>query len=843
VDEVRRRLQAYYLIVFAVLLQGLSPVLTKLLLRDDGLSANTTVAARYLIAVIFLIPFGLPSAAKVAREGKPRRRDWIALIFVGGFGSAIGALLFTKALETSPAGVVNALSKTAPIFVAFIAYYTLRERISSVRFTLVFVMVAADVLIGLGEYQAAPSTEVGVRLGGAGLAILAGVSRALAEILSKNALRRFTPTTVALARFLVGVAVAGGACVMSGQWRELTALSLRGWLVLIALGGVCTSLSMSIYLRGLAEAQAHVAVSLRLVGAIVTVIFSWIILQETLHPLHVMGIGIMVFASYLIVNRAAGAEPGRRPLAEEEGRVEASLEASEEEIAPRTPARLSLKLKIATVVVVVVFVTMFASSYLSLRHTEAVVRQELRVMIGQIATNVAQLQRLPNPPSRETLQEYADRIVRQEIRGRAYSVRIVFLAILDDKGHISAFAVNPRQLQLADESGSAYRKGDMSAAQRLLDMAARGELDRKHDLLTARATRRLGAQEVPVVVMGSRRSLAQRPLAEVRSRAVFLTLVFVLLGIAAAVHFAGTITGPLERLARSMRRVQRGDLDVGVLPEGNDEIEDLGRAFNEMVDGLRVKELLDHAFSAYVSRQVTDRIISEREMVFAPTRRKVTVMFADITGFTPLAERLGPEQVFEILNEYFELMIETVFRHDGMLDKYMGDSIMAVWGVFGEEQDDGLRAVLAALDMKESIRDLNRRRVAEGKEPIETGIGINTGEVTAGSLGAIGGDLKRMEYAVVGDPVNLAQRIESHTGTAGILISESTYLEVAEHVVARPLSPLTVKGKATRVPVYLVLGLRGGQLIYSREELATFGLPADEIEGWLARRTLGGEEE
>jgi class 3 adenylate cyclase/drug/metabolite transporter (DMT)-like permease len=842
VDDVRRRLQAYYLIVLAVLLQGLSPVLTKLLLRDDRLSASTTVAARYVIAVLFLLPFGAPSAANAVREGKPRRRDWVALIFVGGFGSALGALLFTKALETAPAGVVNALSKTAPIFVAFIAYYTLRERISSVRFTLVFVMVAADVLIGLGEYKAASTTELGLRLGGDVLAVLAGLSRALAEILSKGALRRFSPTTVALARFGVGALVGAIACIGGGAWGELTHLSLRGWVILIGLGGICTSLSMSIYLRGLAEAQAHVAVSLRLLGAIVTVIFSWVILQESLHPLHVAGIAILVFTSYIIVTRAAHVPETPRPAPEEERRAEARI-ASEEEVTPRTPSRLSLKLKIASVVVVVVFVTMFASSTLSLRHTEAVVRQELRLMMGQIATNVAQLQQLPDPPDRQTLQAYAERIVRQEIKGEAYSVRIVFLAILDERGHISAFAANPRQLELADESRRAYREGDMAAAQKLVAMAVSGELDRKNDLLTVRVTRRAGASEAPVVVMGSRRSLARRPLEEVRSRAVFLTLVFVLLGILAAIHFAGTITGPLERLARAMRRVRRGDLDVGVVPEGNDEIEDLGHAFNDMVDGLRVKNLLDHAFSAYVSRQVTDRIVAEREIVFAPQRRKVTVMFADIRGFTPLAERLGPEQVFEVLNQYFELMIEVVFRHDGMLDKYMGDSIMAVWGAFGEEQDDSLRAVMAAIEMKQAIRELNDDRVAEGKELVETGFAINTGEVTAGSLGALGGDLKRMEYAVVGDPVNLAQRIESHTASTGILISDSTHAEVAAHVVVRALAPLTVRGRSAQVPVYLVMGLRGGEMIYTREELAAFGLPGEEIDDWISRRTLGGEGE
>lgn len=841
-DEVRQRLQAYYLIVLAVLLQGLSPVLTKLLLRDDGLSASTTVAARYAVAVLTLVPFGVPAAANVVREGNPRRRDWVALFFVGGFGSALGALLFTKALEMAPAGVVNALSKTAPIFVALIAYYTLRERISSVRFSLVLVMVGADVLIGLGEFRAAPGTEVGLRLAGDVLALLAGLSRALAEILSKGALRRFSPTTVALARFGVGAIVGAIACTAEGGWNELAQLSPRGWSLLILLGSVCTSLSMSLYLRGLARAQAHAAVSLRLLGAIVTVILSWVILGESLHPLHMAGIGILVYASYLIVTRAAETRTALRPPTQRTQQAEADI-SPEEEIAPIRPSRLSLKLKIATVVVAVVFVTMFASSFLSLRHTEAVIQQELRLMMGQIAANVAQLHELPNPPSRQTLQDYAERLVSQEITGKAYSVRIVFLAILDERGHISAFATNPRERETLNSPALGYREGDMSSAESLVRMAVSGQLDRQHDLLTVIAKRREGHMERPTVVMASRRSRAQRPLDEVRSRSVFLTLVFVLLGIAAAIHFAGTITDPLERLARAMRRVQRGDLDVGFVPSGNDEIEELGRAFNEMVDGLRVKQLLDRAFSAYVSRQVADRILAQREIVFSPTRRKVTVMFADITGFTPLAERLGPEQVFEMLNQYFELMIQIVFRHDGMLDKYMGDSIMAVWGAFGEEQDDALRAVIAAVEMKQAIRDLNQRRMAEGKDPIETGIGINTGEVTAGSLGALGGELKRMEYAVVGDSVNLAQRIESHTASTGILISESTYQEVREHVVTHALPPLSLKGKSVRVPVYLVMGLRGGELLYTREELKRFGLSQEEIEAWLARRTLddGGE--
>ncbi len=832
-DEVRTRLQPYYWIILAVLLQGLSPVLTKFLLSEEQLSTTTVVATRYALAVIFLAPLGIGAGAKSIARQRPRRKDWIALLFVGGFGSAIGALLFTKALDMAPAGVVNALSKTAPIFVAFIAYYALRERITSLRFTLVFVMVAADVLIGLAEFRAAPPAEVGIRLAGDVLALLAGLSRALAEILSKGCLRRFAPTTVAFARFGVGGVVAGIACTMHGGWRELILLDLRGWLVMVLLAGVCTSLSMSLYLKGLARAQAHVAVSLRLLGAVVTVVFSWALLGESLDPLHVAGIGILVFTAYLIVMRTAQTEAIEQPVEPSEG-VERTAPTPPAAISePWTPAtvRLSLKLKIATVLVVVVFVTMFTSSYLSLRHTERVVRREIRVVMAQIAGNLAQLQVLPDRPKRTSIQQYADRVVRQDMEKASYSIGVVFIAILDEGGHISAFAVKPGQLELEDESGTAYRRGDMRAAVKLVEMAERGELDGdKHDLITAQAVVQREGRDIAKIVMGCRKSQAERPMEEVRSRAAFLTLLFVLLGILAGIHFAGTITGPLERLARAMRRVERGDLDVAVVPEGNDEIEDLGRSFNEMVDGLRVRDLLDSAFSAYVSRQVAERIVARREIVLEPARRKVTVMFSDIRGFTPMAERLGPQEIFEVLNEYFDVVIEIVFRYEGILDKYIGDCIMAVWGAFGEEKDDALRAVMAAVEMKQTLRALNNQRAGKGKEPILTGFGLNTGEVTAGSLGALGGEVKRMEYAVVGDPVNLAQRIESHTPSTGLLISSSTYEEVAEHVVVREVPPLTVKGKATKVPVYLVLGLRGGEVIYDDEELAEMGFTRGEAE-------------
>jgi adenylate cyclase len=164
-----------------------------------------------------------------------------------------------------------------------------------------------------------------------------------------------------------------------------------------------------------------------------------------------------------------------------------------------------------------------------------------------------------------------------------------------------------------------------------------------------------------------------------------------------------------------------------------------------------------------------------------------------------------------MLNEYFGIMVEAIFKYDGMIDKYMGDCVMAVWGAWREEeQDDALRAVLAAMEMQSQLRALNADREARGRPRIIAGAGINTGYVAAGSLGAATETVTQWEYAVIGDNVNLAQRIEAQTDGYQVIISEPTYEEVREHVTVRKLAPLRLKGRRDTVAVYLVTGLAGG---------------------------------
>jgi adenylate cyclase len=182
----------------------------------------------------------------------------------------------------------------------------------------------------------------------------------------------------------------------------------------------------------------------------------------------------------------------------------------------------------------------------------------------------------------------------------------------------------------------------------------------------------------------------------------------------------------------------------------------------------------------------------------------VTVLFADLTGFTSLAERLDPEDVRAFQHDLFKELAEVIERYEGFVEKYVGDAVMAVFGAPIAHPDHALRAVRTALAMREGIELLSRRRIRRGGEPLTVGIGISTGETVAGTVGTD----DRMEYTVVGDSVNVAARLESTAKPMQILISARTWRDVKDAVKARPLGVVRVRGKEEEIEVYEVLQLR-----------------------------------
>jgi adenylate cyclase len=212
--------------------------------------------------------------------------------------------------------------------------------------------------------------------------------------------------------------------------------------------------------------------------------------------------------------------------------------------------------------------------------------------------------------------------------------------------------------------------------------------------------------------------------------------------------------------------------------------------------------------SRFFSPDVVAEIIRHKDdSTLAATRRRVTVLFSDIRGFTSMSEKMQPEEVVTFLREYLTVMTEAVFKHGGTVDKYIGDAIMALYNVPLEAPDHALSAVRTALEFQERVRPLGDRFAALHGGHLACGVGIHTGDAVVGTIGSE----QRLEYTAIGDTINLGSRLEGITKefSVPIIISEATYAEVREHFAVRDLGEVTVKGKAIPVKIYAVLGELG----------------------------------
>ena len=220
-------------------------------------------------------------------------------------------------------------------------------------------------------------------------------------------------------------------------------------------------------------------------------------------------------------------------------------------------------------------------------------------------------------------------------------------------------------------------------------------------------------------------------------------------------------------------------------------------ALEDITDVNKVK----NTFKRYVSKQVVDEILdNDSKLNLGGEKRKVTVLFADIRGFTSMSEKMEPEVVVSTLNEYFSEMIDIVFKNNGTLDKIIGDELMVVYGAPISAKDDTTRAVQTASDMQEKLKEVNEEREKRKEPLISVGIGINRGEVVSGNIGS----REMMDYTVIGDTVNLAARLCSSAKPGQILVSDSVFTKTEKTFNYKKLEPLSLKGKRKRVSIFLV---------------------------------------
>jgi adenylate cyclase len=211
--------------------------------------------------------------------------------------------------------------------------------------------------------------------------------------------------------------------------------------------------------------------------------------------------------------------------------------------------------------------------------------------------------------------------------------------------------------------------------------------------------------------------------------------------------------------------------------------------------------------SRFLPPHVVEQMVAGKGQPITKGGREVdaSVLFCDIRGFTPMSEASTPQEIVDLLNDYFERLVEVVFDSHGVLDKFIGDAMMAHWGTLTETPDHAYQAVVAGLTLRDAIREFNRDRIADGRPPVGMGVGVNSGRLVAGYMGA----KRRLEFTVIGDAVNTSSRLCGLAQGDQVLISETTHQRVADRIEARYLGTRQLKGKEQGVKVYEVIALRG----------------------------------
>jgi class 3 adenylate cyclase len=313
---------------------------------------------------------------------------------------------------------------------------------------------------------------------------------------------------------------------------------------------------------------------------------------------------------------------------------------------------------------------------------------------------------------------------------------------------------------------------------------------------------RVGEAEVDVRVGEAQVELDLRVLVDpvVRSNTQQLTIaatVVSCLGVAAGIVFVALLVGPLRRLRVGVERLTAGDVTVRVAPTSRDEVGELTRAFNEMGDSLLQKQRIQNAFGRYVNDYVLAQLLDAPEGdELTGIEREVTVLFADIRGFTRLSEGM---------NEIFQLVSDRILERGGTIDKFIGDSVMAYFGAPVPYSDHALRAASAALDIVRAVEERAQRSGGPDPRyssliPVRVGIGVHSGNVVVGNIGSD----RRTDFTAVGDSVNVAHRLEKLAKPGEILVSEAVKLRVPDELRLYFVGERQLAGREEPVKVYSV---------------------------------------
>lgn len=322
-----------------------------------------------------------------------------------------------------------------------------------------------------------------------------------------------------------------------------------------------------------------------------------------------------------------------------------------------------------------------------------------------------------------------------------------------------------------------------------------------------------GGEDIGLFGVSLAETFLVRP-SQVTQVQIFLIASFgFLLIITIGILLASRITRPLNRVVSAASQVSQGKLDVNVEPQGSDELAYLAHAFNDMVSHLREGEIYRDLLGRTITPQVRDQLrrgLASGNLRLEGQNTTASIMITDIRKFTVIAENQAPTQVLSWLNQYYGELVPIINAYDGVTNEFVGDSLMAFFGILPinlDPSESALQACSAAVDILRAVKTMNKERLERDEPPLVTGIGINTGEVAAGGMGTA----DRLHYSVIGDSVNVTQRLENMTkelGETSAIISQYTYVALDSHREKFSFIPLgshVFKGKSESIDVYRLL--------------------------------------
>ncbi|WP_029583682.1 adenylate/guanylate cyclase domain-containing protein [Bradyrhizobium sp. URHD0069] len=399
----------------------------------------------------------------------------------------------------------------------------------------------------------------------------------------------------------------------------------------------------------------------------------------------------------------------------------------------------------------------------------------------------------------------AQAVIRALIEKRGTSGDATALVRLDSR---LDGAINESRRHLNDEIERLLRVLDAGDAKAIDDGlvrvdALRDELNQKLDAIRADM----------LALLRTEAELTTRKEHQVLLIAAALTVLATILGLVFSILVSAGVTRPVRRLLEGARAVEAGRLDEPVAVTSQDEIGHLTTAFNRMIEQLRLKERIRETFGKYIDPRVVEGLIDRPALAAEGQRRVMTVLFCDVKGFTSTSERMTPQGLVKVMNRYFSTMSAPIRHHQGVIDKYIGDAIMAYWGPpFADDAEQARLASLAALDMLALVPQLRAELpellgVRTLPNTFDIRIGIATGEVLVGSIGSE----VMMNYTVMGDAVNLASRLEGANKVYGcrILVSEATVAGAASAVEVREIDRIVTWGQSQPQAVFQIMGRKG----------------------------------